>query len=95
MTIIALWDIFDCCSLANLGCVCVCNSQSSQCSSFQPVGHNPFWGFHRGHLKPLGISDIYIMIHDSYKITNKIATKVIIMVGSHHNMENSVRGLGH
>ena len=35
-------------------------------SHSQPVGHNPI---HRGHLRPSEISDIYIKIHNSSKVT--------------------------
>ena len=41
-------------------------------SGSQPGGHEPFGGqmtFHRGRLRPSENTDIYIMIHDSSKIT--------------------------
>ena len=53
------------------------------------------WLFHMGHLKPLENTDIYIMIHNSSKITVINSNKNNFMVGGHHSMGSCIKGPWH
>ena len=49
---------------------------------------------HRGHLRSLENTDIYIMVHNSSKISYEIATNNF-MDGAHYNMRLCIRQLQH
>jgi hypothetical protein len=59
------------------------------------VGHNPFGGSNNpvtGVIyQRVFTSDIYIIIYNKNKV-KKVARKIILGLGGHHNMRNGIKG---
>jgi hypothetical protein len=65
---------------------------------FSTCGFQLLWGSNdpfTGHLRPLENTDIYIMIHNSDKITLTSSNGNNFMVGGHYNMRNCIKGSQH